>query len=63
MACTSCINKISGVCKVCQLVDGNVEVKTVSYCDTCGVYICQECNGNLVKRMKAFLALRLKITI
>lgn len=59
MACTSCRDKISGVCKVCLSVDGNNTVKTVKYCDTCGVYICADCDKNLVKRMIAFVKVRI----
>ena len=59
MACKSCLNKISGVCKVCQAVDGDETVKAVVFCKFCGVYICDKCNGDLTKRMKAFIKVRL----
>ena len=54
MACKNCLDKISGTCKVCELVDGDGSIKIVKYCVICGVYICNNCNLDLIKRMKAF---------
>lgn len=59
MACTNCGDKISGVCKVCELLDGDDKVKVVTYCKWCEVYICNACNGDLERRFKAFLKAKL----
>lgn len=59
MACTSCKDRISGVCKVCQALDNDEKVKIVTYCNTCGVYICKDCNTDLIRRLQAFLKIRL----
>ncbi len=61
MGCRSCKTKISGVCKVCELVGEDNTVKDVKYCNMCGVYICTECNGDLEKRWSAFLKLRIGV--
>lgn len=45
----------TGICEVCQLVDGNIEHKTIYYCNVCGVYICKKCEPNFLKRAKAFI--------
>jgi hypothetical protein len=61
MSCESCKDKISGVCKVCALVDGDNSVKTVVFCAFCGVYICNACNSDYIKRMEAFVLAKLSL--
>lgn len=58
MACSNCKDKISGVCKVCELVDNDNAVKIVVFCDVCGVYICNTCNGDYIKRFAAYVKLK-----
>ena len=60
MACLNCKDKILGVCKVCELVDGDESVKEVAFCTFCGVYICNKCNSDYIKRMEAFVLVKLK---
>jgi hypothetical protein len=60
MACNNCGDKISGVCKVCELLDGDDKVKVVKYCNLCGVFICNSCNLNLERRLKAFIKTKVK---
>lgn len=55
MACIGCKEKISGYCKVCQLLDNDNTVKIVTYCGLCGVYICNHCNADITRRWEAFL--------
>jgi mRNA deadenylase 3'-5' endonuclease subunit Ccr4 len=55
MTCTNCGDKISGVCKVCELLDGDDKVKVVTFCGLCQVYICKDCYTDLDRRLKAFL--------
>lgn len=55
MSCTTCGDKIRGYCKVCQLLDNDNKIKIVTFCKLCGVYICNSCNGDLVRRWQAFL--------
>jgi len=62
MGCTSCGGKINGVCKVCELLDGDKKVKKVTYCNMCGVHICNDCDSDIERRWNAFLKLRLGIT-
>ena len=59
MGCESCKDKISGVCKVCSLLENDNSVKIVTFCNLCGEYICQKCNGNLIDRFQAFLKVKL----
>jgi hypothetical protein len=59
MACEKCKDKISGVCKVCELVDKDNSVKIVVFCSFCGVYICNKCNSDYFKRMEAFVLAKL----
>lgn len=59
MGCTTCKDKISGVCKVCELVDGDNSVKIVAFCSFCDVYICAKCNSDYIKRMEAFVLAKL----
>ena len=59
MGCIGCRQTISGVCKVCSLLDGDNNVKIVTYCDTCEVYICKQCNSDLIRRFKAYLKAKL----
>lgn len=59
MACSSCGDKISGYCKVCQVLDGDDKVKIVTWCGICQVFICKDCNGDLERRWKAFLKVKL----
>ena len=54
MACTSCSQTTSSVCKVCALLDGDESIKQVKYCDFCNVHICASCEGNIVRRFDAF---------
>ena len=57
MACTNCGDKFSSqeICKVCELVDGDVRVKATQWCDVCEAYICQGCKFDLVRRTQAFM--------
>ena len=48
---------ITGVCKVCELVDNNTSIKGVFYCSTCQAYICLACRPNFLKRAKAVIIL------
>jgi hypothetical protein len=59
MGCLGCKKTISGYCKVCELLDNDKTVKIVTYCETCGVYICKECNGDLLRRLEAFIKAKL----
>jgi len=55
MSCETCNDIISGICKVCELVDGDKTIKTVSKCDLChGVYMCKPCRANPLKRIEAY---------
>lgn len=63
MGCTSCGSKINGVCKVCELLDGDEKVKQVKWCKICGQYICNSCNVDMDRRWTAFLKLRLGIPV
>lgn len=55
MACNSCGKRLSGICKVCEIVEPiDLTVKNVTFCNTCGVYICDGCRKDLPKRFKAF---------
>ncbi len=57
MACKDCgKERITGVCKVCEIVDGDSSNKIVTFCIGCQVYICEACNSNLSKRWAAFKA-------
>ena len=59
MACNNCGTNINGVCKVCELLESDLSVKVVKYCNLCGVYICNDCNKDFKRRWKAFkLALK-----
>lgn len=49
------IKTIQGVCKVCELVDKDLSIKDVSYCDPCNVWMCINCQGDLVKRGEAII--------
>jgi len=59
MACESCRDKITGVCKVCSLLENDNTAKVVTYCNMCGEYICNSCNTNLYARFQAFLIAKL----
>jgi hypothetical protein len=54
MACVDCSGKTSGYCKVCQLLENDNTIKAVKYCNTCGVYICESCEKDIIARMKAY---------
>lgn len=46
---------MNGICRVCQLVDNNEEIKPTEYCFVCDAWICKDCEPNLFKRAKAAL--------
>lgn len=39
-----------GVCRVCELVDGDTSEKPVLYCSICDSWICDDCRPNIRKR-------------
>jgi hypothetical protein len=57
MACCGAI-QVNGVCRVCELLDDDKQIKKVGYCEICKVYICYTCNKDLKRRWEAFLAHR-----
>ena len=59
MGCTNCREKTVGVCKVCEVVDGNTQVKEVKKCVICNAYLCIECNTDYQKRWSAFLKVKI----
>lgn len=46
---------MNGICRVCQLVDKDEEIKTIEYCFVCDAWICKDCEPKLLKRAKAKL--------
>jgi len=55
MGCITCKETVSGTCKVCELVDNDISVKTVAKCELCNVYMCKDCKGNPMKRFLAVI--------
>ena len=47
------------ICRVCELVDRNVDKKPVMYCSVCDSLICDVCRPDLPKRAVA-MALNVK---
>lgn len=54
MACQSCKDKTNGICKVCALLDEDLTIKKVGYCEFCKVMICESCEIDIERRFKAF---------
>jgi len=54
MGCKSCSKHTQGVCDVCQLVDGNSEIKVVVFCKQCDAWICKNCENNWFRRSVAY---------
>lgn len=61
MACTNCNNdkdfdraSYHEVCRACELLDGDKKKKKARYCPICGVYLCNDCRTNPLRRMAAF---------
>lgn len=50
MGCNSCGSKFQGVCDCCKLVDGDVTIKQVYFCETCQAYICANCENKGFRR-------------
>lgn len=44
---------MSGVCRVCELLDNDKTIKEVFYCEMCNASMCKECEGNLLRRGRA----------
>jgi hypothetical protein len=55
MSCKSC-EKIVSRCDCCFLVDGDMTYKLVTFCKDCNAYICDNCDGDKIKRAKAYAA-------
>jgi hypothetical protein len=47
-------------CDVCRLVDFDCTPKSCGYCGLCDAWICDECNGNWPKRLKAAIKRKLE---
>ena len=54
MSCSSCGEKSNGYCKVCQVLDDDNKIKKVTFCNMCGVWICKECESDVLRRFGAF---------
>jgi hypothetical protein len=44
---------VTGPCKVCQILDSDSSDKITKYCNPCGVYMCESCRYNPIRRGKA----------
>lgn len=57
-ACTTCGGSGGayelGVCRCCELIDGNKLPRLVKFCQVCGVYLCRQCFKKPLRRIKAF---------
>lgn len=42
-----------GVCRVCELINGDTSEKDVFYCDVCKVWMCVECGTRYDRRALA----------
>ena len=42
-----------GVCEVCKLTSNDETIKMVYWCVFCKAWICEECDGKVVKRAEA----------
>lgn len=47
---------VEAPCKVCQLLDSDNKVKLTHYCKECGVYICDRCWNDPLRRIPAAVA-------
>ena len=54
MSCSSCGEKSNGYCKVCQVLDNDNQIKKVTFCNFCGVWICKTCESDVERRFAAF---------
>lgn len=64
MSCNKCGGggTVKMPCRVCSLLDRDFTIKTVTYCDFCGAYICIPDQTNIIRRAKAaLLDIRLKL--
>lgn len=59
MGCVKC-KKIVSRCDCCFLVDGDTTFKLVTYCEECNAYICNDCEGNNIKRGKAYVTRKIE---
>lgn len=50
--CRRCI-EVDGVCEVCKVLNNDVSIKKVSYCETCNVYICKAHHRDWGARIRA----------
>lgn len=43
-----------GVCRCCELIDGDRKKRLVKFCQLCGVDLCRQCYKKPLRRIKAF---------
>lgn len=57
-SCTSCGGTGGayelGVCRCCELIDGDTKSRLVKFCQVCGVFLCRQCYKKPWRRIKAF---------
>ena len=61
MGCASCgggnnieTGHVKSICRVCELLDNDSGLKSVTYCELCKAYICVTCETNWPRRVLAF---------
>lgn len=54
MSCRDCGEKTQAQCDCCKLVDGDETFKECVWCETCGAWICKNCDTDWLKRIQAY---------